>query len=99
MKGAIHMTAQTIDLVALPAALAALARVFGDDQFAYDNGGHYTCNEADAVATLLLVSGYRDAAITWLEAHAEFDDQGGEHKYSEDGEAVDIPEYVDALVA
>ncbi|MEU4726519.1 hypothetical protein AB0G06_43570 [Nonomuraea dietziae] len=107
-KGMCDMThnTSTTNLAALPSALVGLANVFGDGMFASDNGGHFSCNEADAVATLLVVSGHRDAAITWLEAHAEDDeDESDHHKVwdedgcESDGKVIDIAAYVDALAA
>lgn len=102
-KGMCDMTITTTNLNELPSALEGLANVFGDGMFAIHNGVHFTCDEADAVATLLVVSGHRDAAITWLDAHADDDsDVSDHHKDWDDdgnGEVIDIPAYVDALVA
>ncbi|SNS38237.1 hypothetical protein SAMN05216276_1008167 [Streptosporangium subroseum] len=71
--------------------------------FAYDNGGHFSCHEADSVAALLMVAGHGDAAITWLEGHAEADSEGSDiHIEFDDDDvfkAVDIPAYVDSLLS
>jgi hypothetical protein len=89
------------NLNALPSALAGLANVFGDDMFAAHNGARFTCGEADTVAALLVASGHRDAAITWLEGHAEGDNEESDiHRdWDPDGIVADISTYVDALAA
>lgn len=57
----------------------ALAGVFGDSWFAGDNGLHFTCGEANVVADVLVETGQREAAVTWLAGHAIGDDEGDDH--------------------
>jgi hypothetical protein len=60
-------------------AIDELAAVFGDGYFASDNGHHFTCQEADAVVSVLLAGGQDEAALTWLLGHLEGDDGGDDH--------------------
>ncbi|QAX95529.1 hypothetical protein SEA_BARTHOLOMEWSD_80 [Streptomyces phage BartholomewSD] len=88
-------------------ALAELARVFGDGMTADHTGSGFTCSEADAVARLLALAGYKDEAATWLEGHASGDEGGDSHHVYEDDDDQDghvmgedeIAEYVAELAA
>ncbi|MFJ6183741.1 hypothetical protein [Streptomyces sp. NPDC092295] len=75
-------------------ALHDLAATFGDYMTAAEVGGHFTCTEADALARVLLLSGHRDEAITWLEGHQYGDDDEDDPHAAEES----IPAYVDSLV-
>ncbi|MGM9381093.1 hypothetical protein [Streptomyces antibioticus] len=88
-------------------ALAELARVFGDGMTADHTGSGFTCSEADAVARLLVLAGYKDEAATWLEGHASGDEGDDSHFVYEgdegdEGHVMDedeIAEYVEGLAA
>lgn len=58
----------------------------------YDNGGHFTCTEADAVAGLLTALGLTDHAEALLQGHAEQDDEDDDvadwHHYDEASDTV-----------
>ncbi|MEU6959611.1 hypothetical protein [Streptomyces chrestomyceticus] len=72
-------------------------------------GGYFRCDEADAIADVLIQAGRVEAAETWLAGHAEHDRYGDLHYQGtdrSDGDpdnlapvAVDIREYVAALAA
>ncbi|MEU7830356.1 hypothetical protein [Nonomuraea sp. NPDC049129] len=98
-KGMCDMTITTTNLNELPSALAGLANVFGNVHVAHDTGCRFTCNEADSLAAVLVAAGYRDAAITWLEGHVIADEADDLHLDVDEGVDIDIPAYVDALVA
>jgi hypothetical protein len=82
------------------------AQVFDDVMIADHVGTSFNCQEVDALARLLKAAGKEDAAVTWLECHAEGDEYGDAHHQGTDFReddpaptAVDIREYVDALAA
>ncbi|WP_411120588.1 hypothetical protein [Streptomyces sp. x-19] len=92
----------------LTAAVDHFADTFDDGMLASHVGESFTCTETDAIASLLLAAGRRDAAVTWLECHADGDEYGDAHNQGtevwHDEEdpfptAVDIREYAHALVA
>lgn len=61
-----------------------LAEVLGDGMTASNEGGGFTCREADNLATALILLGQPEAARTWLEGHAEGDtDPEDEHTVAE----------------
>ncbi|NUR85516.1 MAG: hypothetical protein HOY71_15665 [Nonomuraea sp.] len=49
------------------------------------------------MATLLVVSGHREAAVKWLAAHAVADEVGDYHWDEESGRVTDVSAYVDSL--
>lgn len=53
-------------------ALQDTAELFGS-YFGGDIAGKCTCDEADTIARLLLVSGFAEEAVRWLAYHAEED--------------------------
>lgn len=55
-------------------ALKGLAAVFGDGMTADDIGPSFGCSGADQVARVLVLAGHREAAETWLSAHAQGDE-------------------------
>lgn len=63
-----------------------LAEVLGDGMTAVGAGGHFTCSEADKIATALLLLGHPAAARMWLEGHAEGDDDPDDQHVPEEGE-------------
>jgi len=72
----------------LGGALRVLARVLGDGMTASGVGGHFTCTEADDLAQALMVGGHKREAMTFLEGHAEGDDDEDDlHGSVEDFEA------------
>ncbi|MGW6600580.1 hypothetical protein [Streptomyces sp. NPDC055036] len=77
----------------LELALHDLAVTFGDYMTA-EAGGHFTCTEADSLARVLLLSGHRDQAITWLTGHWSGDDDADDLHADEES----IPAYLDSLV-
>lgn len=62
-----------------------LAGVLGDSMTASNEGGGFSCREADDIATALLLLGQPEAARSWLLGHAEGDDLEDVHVV-EDGE-------------
>jgi hypothetical protein len=62
-------------LTELGPALTNLAAVFGDAMTAEHVGSHMTCDEADALASVLRLAGHADAAATFLDGHASTDDE------------------------
>ena len=64
---------------ALEQALAGLARVFGRPATAQRVGPHFTCAEANRIASVLIASRHPDAAIVWLDEHAASDNEEDEH--------------------
>ena len=60
-------------------ALDGLAEVFGDRETAWAVGRQFTCAEADRVAWVLIVSRHADAAVVWLQAHADGDTSADLH--------------------
>ncbi|MEU7148463.1 hypothetical protein AB0B15_10550 [Streptomyces sp. NPDC045456] len=92
-----------------PVRLAAyhLAEVL-DSLCCREAGGHFQCDEADAIACVLAEAGRVREAESWLAGHAEADIYGDAHYQGTErpeGDtdmlpvAVDIREYVAALVA
>lgn len=84
------------------------AATFDDGMLADHVGKSFTCTEVDAIAGVLLAAGRDEAAVTWLECHAEGDEYGDSHNqgtevWDEEGApsptAVDIRTYVHALAA
>ncbi|ATI18857.1 hypothetical protein SEA_DIANE_73 [Streptomyces phage Diane] len=70
-------------------------------------GAHFTCGEADAIARVLVASGHRDEAITWLHGHAVDDEWGDLHYDGDEDDPEDegrvltedeLGDYVDLLV-
>ncbi|WJN62610.1 hypothetical protein [Streptomyces phage phiScoe1] len=55
-------------------ALDELAKVFGDGMTADHVGSKFTCSEADTIARVLILTGYKDEAVAWLEGHAQGDE-------------------------
>ncbi|WP_327292463.1 hypothetical protein [Streptomyces sp. NBC_01198] len=93
---------------ALTESLAMMADVFGDGMFASHVGGFFTCSEADSIARVLLLSGHRDEALTWLSCHADGDEVDDSHfTYDEDDpkdegrvlNALELREYAGWLAA
>ncbi|MET9861987.1 hypothetical protein ABZY93_22240 [Streptomyces smyrnaeus] len=87
-------------------ALDGVASTFGEFMTA-EAGSHFTCGEADALARALVVAGHRDAAITWLNGHAEGDEIDDLHFVHDPDDPNDagrvlnedeIAQYVDELV-
>jgi hypothetical protein len=64
---------------ALEKALDALARVFGRPGTAKRVGPHFTCAEANRIASVLVASRHTDAAIVWLDEHAASDSEEDAH--------------------
>jgi len=62
--------------------------VFGADDFANDVASRMTCIEVEAVIFMLRAVRGEAAAATWLDAHAEEDEEGDSHYRSE------VPVYV-----
>ncbi|MEU4984881.1 hypothetical protein [Streptomyces sp. NPDC021969] len=58
----------------LYSAIHTFADIFGDGMTAMNVGGHFTCSEADRMATALMEGGHKRAAMTFLEGHASGDD-------------------------
>lgn len=50
-----------------------------DGYCAYDVGTALNCGEADALADLLAALGAPNLADTWIDAHAQGDDEGDSH--------------------
>jgi hypothetical protein len=63
----------------LEKALDSLARVFGRPSTAERVGPHFTCDEANRIAWVLVVSRHTDAAIVWLDKHAGSDTEEDVH--------------------
>lgn len=63
----------------LDKALDGLARVFGRRATAERVGPHFTCAEANWVASVLIRSRHPDAAVVWLDEHAASDWDEDEH--------------------
>ncbi|WAB08780.1 hypothetical protein SEA_ANDRIS_76 [Streptomyces phage Andris] len=87
-------------------ALEGLAETFSFYGTA-EAGPHFTCTEADSIARVLLASGNRDEAITWLTGHAHGDEWGDDHFIGDaddpedEGRAMtdaELAAYVDELV-
>jgi hypothetical protein len=58
----------------LYSALGVFARILGDQMTAHGVGGHFTCTEAEDLARVLVETGHKHAAMTFLEGHAYGDD-------------------------
>lgn len=63
----------------LDQALDGLARVFGRPATAERVGPHFTCAEANRIASVLIASRHTDAAIVWLDEHAASDKEQDAH--------------------
>ena len=63
----------------LEKALDGLARVFGRKITAERVGPHFTCDEANRIALVLVASRHIDAAISSLDAHAVSDSEEDVH--------------------
>lgn len=63
----------------LDQALDGLARVFGRPATAERVGPHFTCAEANRIASALIASRHTDAAIVWLDEHAASDNEDDMH--------------------
>lgn len=50
-----------------------------DGYVAGDVGTALNCGEVEALAALLTALGHPDLAATWIECHAEGDDEGDSH--------------------
>ncbi|WP_405799498.1 hypothetical protein [Streptomyces sp. NBC_01506] len=91
----------------LNGALAVLAGAFGDGMTADQTGPGFTCAEADSVARVLALTGYKPEAVTWLEGHASGDEGDDSHFLYENDEggeghvmnADEIASYVEELAA
>lgn len=83
------------NLAALDNALTNLASVMTADSLANDSGPTWSCGEADALAAVLIASGHRDAALTWLNGHSVADTD--EPEYDFHGEGVDLNQYLSDL--
>jgi hypothetical protein len=91
---------------AIQDAAHRFAQVFDDGMFASMLGPQLTCSEVDAIAGLLLAAGRENAALFWLERHAQGDEYGDAHNQGTetwDGDpqptAVDLAQYAHALAA
>ena len=62
--------------------------MFGADDFANDVASRSTCIEVEAVISMLRAVGGEATAATWLDAHAEKDEEGDSHYRPE------VPAYV-----
>jgi hypothetical protein len=79
----------------LYSAIETFAAILGDGMTASGVGGHFTCSEANRLAEALMVGGHKHAAMTFLEGHAQGDDDEDDiHASIEDFEG-----YVLGLVA
>lgn len=81
-------------------ALKAMASVLGDGVVADDVASGFSCGEADVLATVLVRAGYREAAITWLSAHAKEDEGEDSHYIDSEDRSMSEQEigiYVDTL--
>jgi hypothetical protein len=56
-----------------------LSAVMGDPALAMSVGGDFTCGEANNIVEALALLDQREAAATFLAAHARGDDIGDEH--------------------
>ncbi len=64
--------------------IAAGVEVLGDGEIAESVGGHFTCDEAEAVEDLLKGLGYPQEAASWIHGHAVGDDdEGDRHRSAE----------------
>lgn len=63
----------------LDQALDGLARVFGRPATAERVGPHFTCAEANRIASVLIASRHTDAAIVWLDEYAASDNEDDVH--------------------
>jgi hypothetical protein len=72
----------------LYSALKTFADVLGDGMTAFHVGGSFTCSEAESMAQALMVGGHKHAAMTFLEGHADGDDDEDDiHRDVKDYEA------------
>jgi hypothetical protein len=60
-------------------ALSGFVSVWNDGMLAGDLGERLTCSEVEALAEVFEFAGSEDGAQTWLDAHAEGDDEGDSH--------------------
>lgn len=63
----------------LEEALDGLARIFSRPRTAERVGPHFTCQEANRIAYVLVASRHVDAAIVWLDMHAASDTEDDAH--------------------
>ena len=56
-----------------------MARIFGRPRTAERIGPHFTCQEANKIAYVLVASRHVDAAIVWLDMHAASDTEEDTH--------------------
>jgi hypothetical protein len=74
----------------LYSAIGVFAEILGDQMTASGVGGHFTCSEANELVRALMVGGNKQAAMTFLEGHAQGDyDVDDEH-----GDLLDYEAYV-----
>lgn len=72
-----------------------LAGVLGDGMTASNQGGGFTCREADDIATALILLGQPAAARSWLEGHAEGDtDPEDQHRVDEEHGETSVEEMI-----
>lgn len=87
-------TAQITRLQALQDAVNDMAHTFRSMGTA-ESAQHLTCTELDALARVLSVAGWPEAARSFVEAHAASDEEGDAHEHlTTDGR---ITVYVNAL--
>lgn len=67
-------TGEVFDASVILLALDTVAEALGDQHTAGDVAGRFTCCEADSIAAVLAYAGHVDAAVTWIEGHADGDD-------------------------
>jgi hypothetical protein len=58
----------------LYSAIGVFARILGDPMTAAGVGGHFTCAEAEDLARTLAKTGHKRAAMSFLDGHADGDD-------------------------
>jgi hypothetical protein len=63
----------------LVVAIHDMAEKLNDRNMSYEQGPNFTCNEADALASVLAYSGHAEAAARWVLGHASGDDDGDQH--------------------
>ncbi|WP_406192423.1 hypothetical protein OH733_05290 [Streptomyces griseus] len=71
-------------------ALRSIADILGDFMAASGVGSHFTCTEANTIAQALMVADRKREAMTFLEGHAEGDDDEDD----EHGDVDDFERYV-----
>lgn len=63
----------------LVVAIHDMAEKLSDSYTSCEQGPGFTCNEADALASVLAYSGHVEAAARWVLGHASGDDEGDQH--------------------